>query len=103
MSEISIYQTVHFSTTNEIIFTKQYSFHHGDNLHTFTKAALTLNDLYDTTCMIQLVWMYKIANLYKLDVQILVWYNFWKIGWVLVSRFAMLNYFEEKSSLMNGA
>ena len=48
-----------------------------------TKAALTLNDLYDTTCMIQLVWLCKIANSYELDVQIFVWYNFWKIGWVL--------------------
>ena len=26
-SKISIYQPVHFSTTHEIIFTKQYSFH----------------------------------------------------------------------------
>ena len=26
------------------------------------KAALTLNDLYDTTCMIQLVKLYKIVN-----------------------------------------
>ena len=33
--------------------------------------------------MIQLVWLCKIANSYKLDVQIFVWYNFWKIGWVL--------------------
>ena len=46
-------------------------------------AALTLNDLYDTTCMIQLVWLCKITNSYKLDAQILVWYNFWKIGRVL--------------------
>ena len=45
--------------------------------------ALALNDLYDTTCMIQLVWLCKIANSYKLDVQIFVWYSFWKIGWVL--------------------
>ena len=40
------------------------------------KAGLTLNDLYDTTCMIQLVWLCKIANSYKLNVQIFVWYNF---------------------------
>ena len=36
-------------------------------------AAPTLNDLYDTTCMIQLVWLCKITNSYKLDVQIFVW------------------------------
>ena len=29
------------------------------------KADLTLNDLYDTTCMIQLVWLCKMENLYK--------------------------------------
>ena len=52
------------------------------NYSTF-KAGLTLNNLYDTTCMIQLVWMCQIASSYKPDVQIFVWYNFWKIGWVL--------------------
>ena len=35
-----------------------------------SKAGLTLNDLYDTTCMIHLVWLCKIASSYKLDVQI---------------------------------
>ena len=73
-----------------------------------------LNDLYDTACMIQLVWLYKIANSYKLDVQILVWLNFWKIGWVLSlptcmkeigkSYFTFCNadeLFWRKSSLMN--
>ena len=54
-----------------------------DSFEFQTKAALTLNDLYDTTCMIQLVWLCKIVNSYKLDVQIFAWYNFWKIGWVL--------------------
>ena len=48
-----------------------------------SKASHTLNNLHETTCMIQLVWLCKIANSYKLDVQIFVWYNFWKIGWVL--------------------
>ena len=42
------------------------------------KAGLILNDWYDTTCMIQLVSLCKIANPYKTDVQIFVWYNFWK-------------------------
>ena len=41
-----------------------------------SKAGLTLNDLYDTTSMIQLVWLCKSmmvkANSYKLDVQIFV-------------------------------
>ena len=32
-------------------------------------AGLTLNDLYDTTCMIQLVKLYKIVNSYKFDVE----------------------------------
>ena len=37
-SEISIYyKPVHFSTTTEVIFMKQYSFHHGDHLHAFPK------------------------------------------------------------------
>ena len=40
------------------------------------KATLTLNDFYDTTSMIQLLWRCKIVNSYKLDVQIFVWYNF---------------------------
>ena len=52
-------------------------------LQQWTEAALTLNNLYDTICMIQLVWLCKIVNSYKLDVKIFVWYNFWKIGWVL--------------------
>ena len=39
------------------------------------KAAYTLNGLHDTTCMIQLVWLCKIANSYKLDAQIFVRYN----------------------------
>ena len=43
---------------------------------TMTKAALTLDDLYDTTCTIQLVWQGKIANSYKRDIQIFVWYIF---------------------------
>ena len=52
----------------------------------FSKAGLTLNGLYDTTCMIQLVWLCKIANSYKLDVQILVWYIIIvdELGWVLL-------------------
>ena len=33
-----------------------------------TKAGPRLNDLYDTTCMIQLVWLCKITNSYKFDV-----------------------------------
>ena len=33
--------------------------------------------------MVQLVWLCKIANSYKLDAQIFVWYNCWKIGCVL--------------------
>ena len=45
-----------------------------------SKAGLTGNGFYDATCMIQLVWPCKIANPYKLDAQILVWHNFWKIG-----------------------
>ena len=36
------------------------------------KAGLILNDWYDTTCMIQLVSLCKIANPYKTDVQIFV-------------------------------
>ena len=32
--------------------------------------------------MIQLVWLCKVASLYKLDVQIFVWYNFWKMEWI---------------------
>ena len=36
------------------------------------KATFLLNDLYDATCMIQLVWLRKIANSYKLAVQIFV-------------------------------
>ena len=31
------------------------------------------------TFMIQLVWLCKMANSNKPDVQIFVWYNFWKI------------------------
>ena len=49
----------------------------------FPTVALTLNDLYDTTCIIQLVWLCKIVNSYKFDAQIFVLYNFSKIGWVL--------------------
>ena len=83
-------------------------------LNYLNKAGLTLNYLYDTTCMIQLVWLCKIANSYKFDVQIFVWYNFWKIGWVLFlptcmkeinqSHFTFRNaeLFWRKSSLMNG-
>ena len=71
--------------------------------------------MYDATSMIQLVWLCQIANSYKLYVQILAWYDFWKIGWVLFlpacmkeidqSDFTFRNaeYVEEKSSLMNGA
>ena len=46
----------------------------------------SVNDLYDTdaTCMIQLVSLRKIADSYKFAVQIFAWYNFWKIGWVLL-------------------
>ena len=55
----------------------------SSRFRSISKAALTLNDLYDTTCMIQLVWLCKIANSYKVDVQIFVWYNFWKIGFYL--------------------
>ena len=55
----------------------------SSRFRSISKAALTLNDLYDTTCMIQLVWLCKIANSYKVDVQIFVRYNFWKIGLVL--------------------
>ena len=47
------------------------------------KAGLILNNLYGVTCMIQLVWLCKIANSCKLDVEIFVWYNFWKIRCVL--------------------
>ena len=32
---------------------------------------------------LKLVWRYKIANSYKLNVKIFARYNFWKIGWVL--------------------
>ena len=39
----------------------------------FLKIGLTLKDLHNTTCMIQLVWLYKIVSLYKFDVQIFVW------------------------------
>ena len=39
------------------------------------KAAYTLNGLYDTTCMIQLVWLSKIANSNKLVAQTFVRYN----------------------------
>ena len=35
------------------------------------------------SCMIQLVWLCKIPNSYKLYVKIFVWYNCWKIGWFL--------------------
>ena len=67
----------------------------------------------DTACMIQLLWLCKIANSSKLDVQIVVWYNFWKIGWVIfprtcmeeidnyISRLAILTCSEEKSGSMN--
>ena len=34
--------------------------------------------------LIQLIWLCKKANSYKLDVQVFVWYNFWKVGWVLL-------------------
>ena len=51
--------------------------------HVLFKAALTLNDLYDSTCMIRLVWLWNMANSYKLDIKIIVWNNFWGMGWVL--------------------
>ena len=37
---------------------------------------IQLLKLYDTTSNIQLICLCKIANSYKLDVQIFVWYNF---------------------------
>ena len=44
-----------------------------------SKDGLALKDLYDTTCMILLIWLCKIANSYKRDVQIFVWCNFFQL------------------------
>ena len=88
-SPVSIkYQNLH--SFKERLIQSEYPWNKKNNTFTWLsslynpfKAALKLNNLYDTTCTIQLVWLCKIVNSYKFDVQIFVCYNFWKLGWVL--------------------